>query len=107
MLSTKEWKKQDKEYHEDAQVVASFDQRIVRKFRVEHKYFTIDKWIDELVANNAKLVMDFGCATGTTSLSLARRGINAFAIDASSRMLAEVKKKAYKDIYNIMPSRKH
>jgi 2-polyprenyl-3-methyl-5-hydroxy-6-metoxy-1,4-benzoquinol methylase len=101
MISTGEWKNQDKEYHEDADVVASFDHRIVRKFRIEHKYFTLDKWIDELVANNAKLVMDFGCATGTASLSLSRRGMKVFAIDASSRMIEEVKKKAQRESLNV------
>ena len=94
LSSTDQWKNQDKEYHEDSHVVESFDRRIVRKYRHEHKFYTIDRWVSELKANNAKVVMDYGCATGTASLALLRNGMKAVSVDASAKMLKQVENKA-------------
>ena len=94
MDSSNQWKQQDKSYHEDHEVVETFDQRIVHKYHVEHKYFTLERWIEVFKANKAQRVLDYGCATGNASLALSRRGIKAVAFDASLRMLEEVKKKA-------------
>jgi ubiquinone/menaquinone biosynthesis C-methylase UbiE len=94
MVNDQQWKTQDQTYHEDAAVVDSFDQRIIEKYRLEHKYFTLDKWIGELKTNEAKYVLDFGCATGTASLSLLKNGIQAVSLDASYAMLKKVQQKA-------------
>ena len=93
-MDTLTWKRQDKAYHEDQHVVQTFDRRIIRKYRLEHKYYTLEKWIDVLVEKKATDVLDVGCATGTASLALARRGLHAFALDASHAMLEEVQRKA-------------
>ncbi len=94
MLDDHKWKKQDKFYHEDREIVDTFDKRIIRKYQVEHKYFTLNKWIEALKVNKAQQVLDFGCATGTSSLALSRNGIKAVALDASTQMIEKVRKKA-------------
>ena len=88
------WKEQDKAYHEDPGVVGSFDLRITDKYRLEHKYYTLDKWIGQLKGNNAAVVLDFGCATGTASVAMSKAGLKVVAVDASSRMLEVVSRKA-------------
>jgi len=94
MFDAQEWKLQDKFYHENHDIVESFDRRIIRKYELERKYFTLYKWIEIFKGIKAQKVLDFGCATGTVSLALARNGIKAFALDASSAMIDQVKKKA-------------
>ncbi len=94
MSNSQKWKQQDKEYHEDDAVVDSYDRRITRKFFIEHKYFSLQPWVAELKRNGAKLVLDFGCGTGTASLELMRQGLKAISVDASVVMLQKLFEKS-------------
>ncbi len=100
MLNDNKWKRQDKSYHEDPAAVESYDRRISQKYRLEHKYFSLNKWIEELKSNKAELVLDFGCGTGTASLSLLRNGFRAVSIDASLKMIQKVTEKSQKESLN-------
>lgn len=93
-MDNKGWKALDKKYHEDDHVVASYERRITRKFELEHKYFTVDKWIKEIVEERADLALDFGCGTGAASLKLLSSGIKTISCDASLGMLKKLKEQA-------------
>ncbi len=101
MLNDNKWKRQDKSYHEDPAIVESFDRVTTRKYRLEHKYFTLNKWIEELKSNKAELVLDFGCGTGTASLYLLRNGFRAVSIDASLKMVQKLKEKSRKESLSV------
>ena len=92
--SDKDHKSIDKTYHEDKTVVASYDRRITRKYLLEHKYFTVDKWVEESKKQNKCLALDFGCGTGEISLRFLSAGIKIVSVDASIEMIAELKRKA-------------
>ena len=68
LLNNNNWKIIDRRYHEDRGVIASFDRRITKKYRLEYRYFTVDKWVKKIVDEEKKLVLDFGCGTGTATL---------------------------------------
>lgn len=89
-----EWKIKDRKYHEDKAVVESYDNRITKKYYIEHKYFTLNKWIGKLKDLDKRLVLDFGCGTGTATLRLLGSGIKTISLDASSAMLRMLQKKA-------------
>ncbi len=96
-MDNKGWKDQDRQYHEDAEIVASYDSRIVRRYALEHKYVTLDKWAGQLKKEGKGLVLDFGCGTGAATLKMLKNGIKTVSVDGSPAMLNELRRKAKKD----------
>lgn len=99
-MENREWKQRDRQYHENPAVVEQYDRVVTKKYRLEHKYFTIDKWADKLKNTKAKAVLDFGCGTGIVTLKLLERGIRTMSIDVSLAMLQRLRKKAKENILN-------
>ena len=83
--------KKDIQYHNKEEVVSTYDFRITRSYRFEHKYLTLHKWISEMNKRSFKTVLDFGCGTGNVSFRSARSGLQAFSMDTSLGMLKNVK----------------
>jgi ubiquinone/menaquinone biosynthesis C-methylase UbiE len=95
--SDKEHKFIDKTYHEDKTVVSSYDRRITRRYLLEHKYFTADKWVQESKKQNKFFALDFECGTGDISLRFLSAGIKTISVDASIGMVTELRRKANKN----------
>lgn len=93
VIDHRNWRRYDKSYHEDIKVVESYDRRITKKFKLEHKYFTLGRWLEKLKKTGAKLILDFGCGTGTVTLDLLKSGFQVISVDASLRMLRTVDNK--------------
>lgn len=90
----REFKKQDKQYHEEKHTIVSYDRRITKKYQLEHKYYTVNKWIEKMIDEKTSLVLDFGCGTGSVTLQLLEKGIKTISCDASLGMLNELQRKA-------------
>ena len=92
-ISSEEWKRQDRRYHDNPKVAATYDSGISRQYWIEHKYFSVDKWVEELDPVRVKTVLDFGCGTGSVTVKLLQKGFDVVSIDASAGMLGRLKKK--------------
>jgi len=90
MLNKEEWKRQDRRFHEDSSVIEAYDVNITKKYALEHKYLTTDKWVEEFRREGKKLVLDFGCGTGQATLKLLKAGIRTISVDASLGMLKKL-----------------
>jgi len=97
-----EWKIKDRKYHEDNNVVKSYDSVITKKYQLEHKYFTIDKWAKDLKLAKKSLVLDFGCGTGTSTIKLLKNGITTVSTDASLQMVQLLKEKCKEEKLNCL-----
>jgi ubiquinone/menaquinone biosynthesis C-methylase UbiE len=99
-MNGEDWKKLDRQYHEEPSVVESYDKRITNRYRIEHTYFTINLWIDEIKKAQKELILDFGCGTGSGTLKLLGEKIKTISTDASSTMLKFLSEKARKQGLN-------
>jgi ubiquinone/menaquinone biosynthesis C-methylase UbiE len=62
-----------------------------RLFRLPWYRSTLELWVAPILMPNAK-VLEVGCAAGDFSRSLAGRGMNVWAVDISSQMIAKAQK---------------
>ncbi len=92
--NSRRWKSRDREYHEEKSVVSTYDKWVTRKYHLEHKHYTIDKWVQQIEESKKTFVLDFGCGTGTSTIKLLQKGIAAVSLDASLEMLRVIKSKA-------------
>ncbi|MFH1063087.1 MAG: class I SAM-dependent methyltransferase [Candidatus Omnitrophota bacterium] len=88
------FKQIDKQYHEDDNVVATYDKRITNSYKLEHKYFTLDLWIKKLKQKKFKTILDFGSGTGTATIKLLSNKLKAVSVDASMKMMKKLRFKA-------------
>lgn len=96
MKSNVEWKQKDKLYYESPLVVEPYHKQFSKKYFIEHKYYSIYKWIEELIKLNKKTVLDFGCGTGIATIELLKAGIQTISVDASGEMLRKLSENAQK-----------
>ncbi|MEM9593783.1 MAG: glycosyltransferase, partial [Acidobacteriota bacterium] len=91
------WKRQDRRYHERPEVAASYDRRVARFYRLDHKRYTLGPWSRLLAESGAaerRPVLDFGCGTGHGTFAFERAGFDVVSADASFAMLRRVQAKA-------------
>lgn len=92
------WKRQDRRYHEQPSVASSYDRRVARYYRLDHRRYTLEPWARRMHARGVERVLDFGCGTGVASLRLRALGFDrVVSTDASLTMLAVVRAKARQD----------
>jgi SAM-dependent methyltransferase len=89
-----DWKVRNKTYYENSEVVTSYGKTIHKKYVLEHKLFTLDKWLETLLRCGKKRVLDFGCGPGYASIKLLENGIQAFSVDVSRNMLSHLQDEA-------------
>lgn len=88
------WKRQDRRYHERQEVAASYDRRVSRFYRLDHRHYTVQPWGRELLAAGARRVLDFGCGTGAGTLQYLAMGLPVISFDASLAMVVQARAKA-------------
>jgi GT2 family glycosyltransferase/SAM-dependent methyltransferase len=88
------WKRQDRRYHEARAVADSYDRRVARHYRLDHRRYTLEPWGRQLLAAGKRRVLDFGCGTGAATLRYQELGLETVSVDASITMLAVLREKA-------------
>ncbi len=85
------WKRQDRRHHEQRSVVDSYDRRVARCYRLDHRHYTIEPWGRQLLAAGKQRVLDFGCGTGRATLRYRELGLEVVSADVSLTMLAALR----------------
>lgn len=93
------WKRQDRRYHELPHIAESYDRRVARFYRLDHRRYTLEPWKQKLLDDRstgtaAGPVLDFGCGTGHATFAFAAAGFAVVSVDASFAMLRRVQAKA-------------
>ena len=90
------WKRQDRRYHELPQIAESYDRRVARFYRLDHRLYTLEPWKRKLLSDGepGRPVLDFGCGTGHATFAFAAAGFEIVSLDASLAMLRRVQSKA-------------
>ena len=96
-LSNEQWKGQDKRYHEDPQVVASYHNKMWCRYLVERRHYSLDVWMNGFKERGFSKILDFGCGSGIASIELLKKGFQTVSLDASEEMLKELKARAEKE----------
>ncbi len=94
MAEAQAWKRQDRRYHDRQEIAASYDRRVSRFYRLDHRHYTLDPWSRKIRRAGAGRVLDFGCGTGTATLRYLANGLPVISLDASLGMVAELQTKA-------------